>query len=260
MKQHKNSIIVEDPWSALRRFTSARIGLGRCGSSLPLGAHLTFKLAQARARDAVWVPLATETIVQQLEDRGITCLSLSSQVTDRAEFLARPDKGRTLTRESCERIISHPDGCDLCLVISAGLSAPAIHVSGVDFVIAFHKLIGRTNLRLAPLVIVENGRVAIADEIGYLFRSRLSVILLGERPGLSSPDSLGAYLTYNPRPGTTDESRNCISNIRKEGMPIEDGIRKLAYLIESSLAAKTSGIRLKDTMSTTYLPFRGKAR
>ncbi len=248
-------IITSDPWQELKQFTDARISLGRCGSSLPLGESLSFKLAHAQARDAVLSPFKIDWLEEELAKTGLPCLRLKSAVADRSEYLTRPDKGRLLSEDSIALLEKQPAGYDLCLVISDGLSSRAIHENVPEFVSLFVKVIRQTKLKLAPLCIVENGRVAIADEIASRLQAGLSAILIGERPGLSSPNSLGVYMTYAPKPGSTDEARNCISNVRQGGMSIRAGVQKLAYLVETAFALKTSGVMLKDKMSAGYLPF-----
>jgi ethanolamine ammonia-lyase small subunit len=246
-----------DPWSGLQEFTDARIGLGRCGSSLPLKQRLTFKLAHARARDAVHQPVHLEEIAEQLEKRGGSTLQLGSRVSDREEYLSRPDKGRCLSGESQKILEGQKKGYDLCIVICDGLSAPAIHQSAAGVAGGLLNLLRKTSLTVAPTTLVKNGRVAIGDEIGSALGAQMTVVLIGERPGLSSPNSLGAYLTYGPNPGTTDEARNCISNIRPGGMVIEAAVRKIAYLIERAFEQRQTGIELKDTMAVNYLPMAG---
>ena len=255
MKLPTSSVVTPDPWSVLRQFTDARIGLGRCGTSMPLAECLAFKLAHAKARDAVWQPMQMAWLKEQLAENGHDCLHLASSVTSRGEYLARPDKGRILNDNSRALLTNQSAGFDLCIVVSDGLSARAIHENCPLFIRGFMEIVKRTDLTVAPICLVENGRVAIADEIGSLLSARMSIMLIGERPGLSSPNSLGVYLTYNPRPGTTDASRNCISNIREGGMTVEDGVRKLAYLVEAGLQQGKTGVELKDMMRADYLPF-----
>ena len=251
-----DSIVSSDPWKDLKRFTDARIALGRSGVSLPLRETLSFRLAHARARDAVHTPFQTEEIIRQLQAGGLTCLGLHSAVSSRDEYLTRPDKGRRLEECSRELLESYPDKrFDICLVLSDGLSSRAVHENAVPFIRTFARTLAPTGLRLSPISVVQNGRVAISDEIGELLQARLSVILIGERPGLSSPDSMGCYLTWNPRVGTTDEARNCISNIRGAGLPVPESVCKLTYLVEEAFRMKTSGVELKDRMPKDYLPF-----
>ncbi len=255
MKENKPEIITVDPWSELKTFTDARISLGRCGVSLPLKESLSFKLAHARARDAVHLPFKIDELKSELEGSGHTCLKLKSSTDDRMEYLTRPDKGRVLSAESRELLEKQETGYDVCVAVGDGLSSRAIHENGYSFVDAFMPLLEQAGIKATPVCLIENSRVAIADEIGSMLSAKLSVILIGERPGLSSPNSMGIYLTYNPKPGTTDEARNCISNVRDGGLSIAEGVQKLAYLVEQALITKKSGVELKDKMPSNYLPF-----
>ena len=256
MTQQKN-IIDNDPWQGLKKFTDARIGLGRCGTSLPLKESLNFKLAHAQARDAVLQPMCVNNIVAELEKSGIKSTQLTSSVKNRSEFLTRPDKGRMLSEKSKEILDAQAQTGDICIVVGDGLSSRAIHENALQFLQEFLEATYKTSYSTSPVCFVENARVAISDEIAPFFRAKIGVILIGERPGLSSPNSLGIYLTYQPHPGMTDESRNCISNVRKGGLPISEGVRKLTYLIEMAFHQKESGVYLKDRMNSAYLPFSG---
>ncbi len=255
MKNATNAIFTEDPWCKLRSLVDARIGLGRCGSSLPLHEFLKFKLDHARARDAVVRPFEKEEFIHHLTEAGIPCLSLASRVRDRVEYLTRPDLGRRLNDASKAFLEAQPKCYDVCFVVSDGLSSRAIHENGLAFITKFMKLFGLTSRSAAPVCVVENGRVAIADEIAEILDCKLAVLCIGERPGLSSPNSMGIYMTYSPKVGTTDEARNCISNIRDGGMTLDAGVQKLAYLVEAAFSHQTSGVMLKDTMTKDYLPF-----
>ncbi|EMG36390.1 Ethanolamine ammonia-lyase light chain [Desulfocurvibacter africanus PCS] len=255
MRNDSQPMVVGDPWEDLKRFTDARIAIGRCGSSLPLKESLSFKLDHAMARDAVLQPFQRAELARQFKDAGIKCLELESSASERGEYLTRPDKGRRLSSRSRALIENEKKGCHISLVVSDGLSSRAIHETAFTFVRIFMKTVESAGLTVAPVCLVENGRVAIADEIGSLLGSRLSINLIGERPGLSSPNSMGIYLTWNPRPGTTDESRNCISNVRPGGLSVQEGVRKLAYLVEEAFRLQLSGVLLKDKMTAGYLPF-----
>jgi ethanolamine ammonia-lyase small subunit len=239
---------VANPWQALRRFTRARIALGRAGTSLPTGPHLEFQLAHARARDAVHHPLAIEPLRAALAQRGHEVIALRSAAGDRPIYLQRPDQGRRLDRESRSRLEERAgrskEGFDAAFVIADGLSALAIEENAAPLLDAvLGKLEG---WRIAPMVIVEQGRVAVGDEVGQVLAAGMVAILIGERPGLSSPDSMGIYLTYNPKVGTTDAQRNCISNIRREGMSYELAAHKLHYLMSEARRRKLTGVNLKD--------------
>jgi len=241
---------VANPWQALRRFTRARIALGRAGTSLPTQAHLEFQLAHARARDAVHHALAIEPLRAALEHRGREVIALRSAAGDRLIYLQRPDQGRRLDRESRSRLEERAgrskEGFDAAFVIADGLSAFAIEENAVPFLDTALAKLDQEGWRIAPMAIVEQGRVAVGDEVGQVLGAGIVAILIGERPGLSSPDSMGIYLTYNPRVGTTDAQRNCISNIRREGMSHELAAHKLHYLMSEARRRKLTGVNLKD--------------
>jgi ethanolamine ammonia-lyase small subunit len=229
----------------LRDYTSARVELGRVGVSIPTRAFLEFQLAHAKARDAVHLPLAANSLVAELKQNGISSINLSSAARNRDEYLKHPDLGRRLSEDSRERVapLRAEGEYDAAFVIADGLSALAAHRHAVPLL---HLLVHGLDWRLAPVAIVEQGRVAIGDEIGELLKATLTVVLIGERPGLSSPDSLGAYLTWQPRPGRTDADRNCISNIRAEGLSYAAAAHKLLFLMNESRRLKLSGVQLKE--------------
>lgn len=241
---------VANPWQTLRQLTRARIALGRAGMSLPTQPHLEFQLAHARARDAVHHPLAIEPLRAALEQRGHEVIALRSAAGDRHIYLQRPDQGRQLDRDSHrrleERASRSKSAFDAAFIIADGLSAFAIEENAVPFLDAVLGKLDREGWRIAPMVIVEQGRVAVGDEVGQILGAGMVAILIGERPGLSSPDSMGIYLTYNPRVGTTDAQRNCISNIRREGMSYELAAHKLHYLMSEARRRKLTGVNLKD--------------
>ncbi len=241
---------VSNPWESLRRFTRARIALGRAGTSLPTGPHLEFQLAHARARDAVHHPLALEPLRAALEQRGREVIALRSAAGDRLIYLQRPDQGRRLDPESRARLEERAgrskEGFDAAFVIADGLSAFAIEENALPLLDAMLAKLDRGEWRIAPVSIVEQGRVAVGDEVGEVLHAGVVAILIGERPGLSSPDSMGIYLTYHPRVGTADAERNCISNIRREGMSCELAAHKLHYLMTEARRRKLTGVKLKD--------------
>jgi len=250
--------VIANPWQALRQFTAARIALGRTGVSLPTQPQLAFQLAHARARDAVHLALDVPQLLRDLETAQVarvdTCLVLDSAAGDRLQYLQHPDRGRRLDDASRERLRAlprPPDGrrCDIAFVIADGLSALAITQHAVPLLVAVMRLIAAENWVLAPLTIVKQGRVAVGDEVGELLGARLVVLLIGERPGLSSPDSLGLYLTWMPRVGLTDERRNCISNVHPAGLSHEDAAAKLFYLVSEMRRRQLSGVQLKDDSS-----------
>ena len=256
MNDTKTPVTVSgDPWTELRRFTDARIAVGRSGSSLPLAESLAFRLDHARARDAVHTPFRRAGLAGRLRAAGLECQELDSAVSSREEYLTRPDKGRRLGEGSRNALLEVGKGFDICLVVGDGLSSRAIHENAESFVLACAGMFGAAGLTMAPVCLVENARVAVADEIGEILGARMSVILIGERPGLSSPNSMGVYLTMNPRVGATDEARNCISNVREGGLSLAEGVRKLGYLVEEAFRLGLSGVGLKDRMAAGYLPF-----
>lgn len=239
-------IVVPNAWGQLRRLTPARIALGRTGASLPTKAHLEFQLAHALARDAVHHPFDANALRAALEARGHEVVVLHSAAADRRIYLQRPDLGRRLDGESRGRLQQRADadGYDAALVVADGLSPLAIFENAVPLLDAL--LPRLAGWRLAPLVVVEQGRVAVADEVGELLGAGMAAILIGERPGLSSPDSMGIYLTANPRVGTADADRNCISNVRRAGLGYDAAAGKLSYLMTEARRRGYTGVRLKD--------------
>jgi ethanolamine ammonia-lyase small subunit len=234
----------------LRDHTPARVELGRSGASLPTRATLEFQLAHARARDAVHLPLAVNSLVVELKQKSIESITLTSAARNRDEYLKRPDLGRCLSTESRQQLTALGGEYEAAFVIADGLSALAVHRHAVPLLgLLEHDL----DWRVAPVAIVEQGRVAIGDEIGELLGARMVVVLIGERPGLSSPDSLGAYLTWQPRPGRTDAERNCVSNIRAEGLSCAAAAHKLLFLMNESRRLKLSGVQLKEAASAPVL-------
>jgi ethanolamine ammonia-lyase small subunit len=227
----------------LRDYTPARVELGRAGVSLPTRALLEFQLAHAQARDAVRLPLAVNSMVVELKLKGLDSIVLESAARDRDEYLKRPDLGRRLSDHSRERLVPLRAEYDAAFAIADGLSALAVHRHAVPLL---DLLLRDLDWPIAPVAIVQQGRVAIGDEIGEALGARMVVVLIGERPGLSSPDSLGAYLTWQPRPGRTDAERNCISNIRSEGLSYAAAAQKLLFLMNEALRLKLSGVRLKE--------------
>jgi len=239
-----------NPWLELRRLTPARIALGRTGTSIPTRAQLDFQYAHAQARDAVHLPFDHASLNAQLAERDRECLLLHSAATDRNTYLQRPDLGRKLSDASAQTLrdyaAAHPDGVDLVIVVADGLSALAVHRHTLPFLARLKEQMAGDSWTVAPVVLVEQGRVAVADEIGELLGAKMTVILIGERPGLSSPDSLGLYFTYNPKVGLTDAYRNCISNVRLEGLSYGMAAHRLLYLMREACRRQLSGVNLKD--------------
>lgn len=242
--------MIHDPWEHLKSLTAARIALGRSGGSVPTRELLAFELAHAQARDAVLAPFDPEQLVAQLTPLGIGTILLQSAAHSRDEYLQRPDLGRRLADESRESLMRRAPGAvdavDLAIVVSDGLSARAAARHALPLLQALVPLLLEEQWKLAPIAVVRFGRVAIEDEIGELSRGTLALILLGERPGLASPDSLGAYLVYHPRSGRNDAERNCVSNIRPEGLPPDKAAATLFYLLTEARHRRLSGVGLKD--------------
>jgi ethanolamine ammonia-lyase small subunit len=236
--------IVANPWQALRALTQARIALGRAGISVPTAPQLAFQLAHARARDAVHQQLDVAALATQLAQSGFASIVVHSACPDRAAYLQRPDLGRRLDQAS--RAALAPSGCDLALVVADGLSALAIEQNAAPFLAELKDGLARDGFTCAPVVIAQQGRVAIGDDIGELLGVRVVVVLIGERPGLSSPDSMGLYLTWGPRPGLLDAARNCISNVRPAGLDYPQAAAKLLYLLGEARKRGHSGVALKD--------------
>ena len=245
---------VENPWTQLKKYTDARIALGRTGVSVPTKRHLDFLMSHACAKDAVQEEADFNSIASGIEViSGLDCVYLQSSVRDKGEYLARPDLGRKLSLDSRERLRSIPPSdnsgeYDLCIVLGDGLSFPAIRKNAVPFLKAFYSgYITLRGLRTGPVFLLKYARVACADEIAAMLNAEAVLILIGERPGLTSPDSMGAYITYNPSPGVTkDDLRNCVSNIRPDGFPPEQAARKVQYLLQKAFSLKLTGVRLKD--------------
>jgi len=263
-----SNYVVRNPWEQLRDYTDARIGLGRTGISLPTDKLLDFQLSHAQARDAVHTPLDIEQLLNAFSSmplelelmnkkspKGILgdgCIPylLHSQATNRHTYLQRPDLGRKLNKESKQKLqnLNNDESYDLAIVVVDGLSSIAIKENAINFI---HKLTkelvnDEQSWTLAPFTIVEQGRVAIGDDVGELLNAKAVLVLIGERPGLSSPDSLGLYLTYSPKVGLNDSNRNCISNVRKEGLSYEEATKKSLYLLKESRRLELSGVNIKD--------------
>jgi ethanolamine ammonia-lyase small subunit len=240
----------QNPLLELRRLTPARIALGRTGTSMPTSAQLDFQYAHAQARDAVHLPFDSAGLSAQLTEIGRDSLLLHSAATNRDSYLQRPDLGRKLSDESAHTLrtyaTANPGGIDLVIVVADGLSALAVHRHTLPFLSRLEEQVLAEGWSVAPVMLVEQGRVAVADEIGELMGAKMTVILIGERPGLSSPDSLGLYFTYNPKVGLTDAYRNCISNVRLEGLSYGMAAHRLLYLMREACRRQLSGVNLKD--------------
>ncbi|HNO26877.1 MAG TPA: ethanolamine ammonia-lyase subunit EutC [Leptospiraceae bacterium] len=242
-----------DSWEELKKFTDARIALGHTGAALPTKARLEFQLAHAMARDAVHAKLNFALLEERLKFTGLPVLHLHTEARDRHLYLKRPDLGRRLSEESAELLKKHSSSIrnkdiDLCIIVGDGLSSYAVERNVPGFLKEFLASAPK-EVQFAPIVLAEGARVALSDEIGEGFGVKIAVMLIGERPGLSSPDSLGLYFTYGPRVGKNDADRNCISNIRPEGLDWKAASEKAWYLLKKSFSLKLSGVNLKDDMS-----------
>lgn len=270
---------VDNSWHVLRQYTAARIGLGRAGISVPTKHLLDFQLAHAQAQDAVHLPLNIEQLKDDIEllkadiellkaeveqayktgnPSAKHLLAVHSQVHDRAHYLQRPDLGRRLDADSVDLLkrsaAPAEEPYDLAIVIVDGLSSFAIQKNAPPLLQLLTQRLAQQPLsdnkggtfRLAPIVIVQQGRVAIGDEVGELLNAKLVLVFVGERPGLSSPDSLGLYLTWGPKVGLTDESRNCISNVRPQGLVYQEAVNKVYYLLSQAHQRKLTGVNLKE--------------
>ena len=253
----KSPVDPQNPWLNLRNLTPARIALGRTGTSLPTSAQLDFQFAHAQARDAVHLAFDHQGIRDQLDERGRESLLLHSAASDRNSYLQRPDLGRRLDDASAQILdayaAAHPGGVDLAIVVADGLSALAVHRHTLPFLARLEEQIAAEGWSVSPIVLVEQGRVAVADEVAERLGAKMSVILIGERPGLSSPDSLGLYFTYAPKVGLNDAYRNCISNVRLEGLSYGMAAHRLIYLMREACRRQLSGVNLKDEAQVNTL-------
>ncbi len=236
-----------DCWAWLRQFTDARIALGRTGSSVLTDDYLKFRLSHARARDSIKMPFDARRVAEQLSKLGLTSFEVDSKAGNRETFITRPDLGRRLSDERRARLKAmHYPGCDVLLVIADGLSSKAVHKQAVPLVEHLQPYLRDLRLSVGPVVLAHQSRVALADDIAELMHAKLVAMLIGERPGLSSPDSLSVYMTYKPYFGRMESERNCISNIRPEGLNYDAAAFKLTWLIANAFDRRVSGTALKD--------------
>lgn len=234
---------------SLRTFTNARVELGRVGDSVPTKALLEFRLAHAQARDAVHLPLDSHSLTQEFAAAGWQSIVLTTQARTREEYLLRPDLGRLLSLNSETELTRRHLEMPLIYCVADGLSAAAVHRHAA-------RLLQQLN-PVPPIVIIEQGRVGVGDQLGALVKAEICVLLIGERPGLSSPDSLGVYITYQPKPGRTDAERNCVSNIHDQGLTYQLASQKIQYLIHEATIRKLTGVELKERAGLLTTPASG---
>lgn len=236
-----------DPWQGLKEFTDARIALGRTGCSMLTDEWLKFSLAHARARDSINMPFERDKVAERLQAMGLDVVYAESAASSRATFIRRPDLGKKLSDESRERLrqMDYP-GADVLIVIGDGLSSKAVHKQALPLIREFLPYMEELNMKVGPIVLAKQSRVALGDDIAEMMHCGLVVMLIGERPGLSSPDSLGIYMTYKPYAGRLESERNCISNVRPEGLSYDRAAFKLAWLVEMAYERQVSGTALKD--------------
>jgi len=249
-----------DAWARLRRHTPARIGLRLYGAGLATEELLSFQLAHARARDAVHVALDMAALTAAMGERAWPAVHVRSAAKDRRTYLLRPDLGRQLDPESAAVLPPPAEKCDLVIVVADGLSAVAVQRHAVPLLDLVIPALQHESWSIAPIAIAEQARVAMGDDIGARVGARLVMVLIGERPGLSAPDSLGVYLTWNPAVGRTDAERNCISNIRPEGLNYPEAAAKVLYLLMEARRRSLTGIMLKDETAAALIDQTPPAR
>lgn len=254
MKENKRATVGADSaesWDFLRQLTHARIALGQAGDAVPTKELLDFRLAHSRARDSVWQDVDWALLRSGLEGHGLTrrLIEVNSSCRDKQEFLLNPDRGRQLADESINRLQQLPQSdekCDCILVVADGLSASAVHANAAEFVAVFLESMTGVGLSIgSELVVARHARVALGDQIASIAKARSVVMLIGERPGLASAESLGVYFTWGAQPGKTDADRNCISNIHAQGLPPSVAAQMTAFLVKTSLQRQLSGVNLK---------------
>jgi ethanolamine ammonia-lyase small subunit len=233
--------------SELRGLTPARVGLGRAGASLPTAPLLQFMLDHARARDAVHSPFDMPGIVSGLNNLGLEAIEVCSRARDRTDYLRRPDLGRMLDQPSRQSLLNHNGGaCRVAIVVADGLSPTAVNAHAINVLRCLIARLASDGIEIGRAVVAAGARVALGDEIGALLGAGMMVMLIGERPGLSASDSLGAYLTFAPTVGRTDAERNCVSNIHGAGLGYDEAAFRIAWLIREGLAREITGVGLKD--------------
>lgn len=258
-KKDTESNVTESPWSEWRSVTPARLALGRVGAGMPTDEVLRFGWAHAMARDAIQAALDVPKLETALQAQGWTVAHVHSRAPDRTTYLRRPDLGRVIDPDEIAKLRTAPfKPSDICIVIGDGLSSLAVDRHAAPLLAALKPLLA-DELKRAPVVIAAQARVALADEIAELLQAKLSIMLIGERPGLSSPDSLGIYITHAPFRGRNDAGRNCISNVRPEGLSYAAAAFKLAWLVREALTRRLTGVDLKDESDLALLAANANA-
>jgi ethanolamine ammonia-lyase small subunit len=240
------SLVQPDAWSSLRTFTAARIALGRTGVAIPLKEVLALKMAHAHARDAVYAELATATLPDELNAFQLPVFKLRSQAQNRLQYLQDPGLGRQLDASSIPASMGNLNKGGVVIILADGLSATSVNTHAVPLLQQLVPNLQQSGKLINSIILVEHGRVAISDEIGSICKADMSVMLIGERPGLTAADSMGAYLTYQPFPGLTDESRNCVSNIHAGGLSYTAAAGRITYLVNAAFHKQQSGVSLKE--------------
>ena len=253
--QFSTSAVIPDGIRCPDGITAARLALGRAGSGMPTRAHLNFVLDHARARDAVHIPIDFHSLEKSLAELNLSSFHVESSARDRHTYLLRPDLGRRLSSRSRtmleEQQISAPD---IVLVIGDGLSSAAVQFGTHPLLVKLVPRLQSMRLSIGPLIFASQARVALGDDIGQAMGARLVIVLIGERPGLTAVDSLGAYMTLRPSLGRSDADRNCVSNIRPGGLDPNQAALKLAWLTERAFSSGVTGVQLKDESDLNYLP------
>jgi len=244
-----------DPWTALRAHTAARIALGRAGTSLPTAEWLRFAQAHALARDAVHTPFDSAALAGELQARAFEAVQVESAAADRATYLRRPDLGRRLSPRSAALLQALNEApADVCVLVGDGLSARAVQWHVLPLLLELRPRLEQAGMTMGRIAVAQQARVALGDEAGALLNARAVLVLIGERPGLTSPDSLGAYITWAPQAGRSDAQRNCVSNIRPEGLAYAQAAHKVAWLLGAARRLGATGVALKDESDADVLP------
>ncbi|AYD02520.1 ethanolamine ammonia-lyase subunit EutC [Neorhizobium sp. NCHU2750] len=235
----------------LRDMTDARVALGRHGAGLPTRAQLSFLLDHAKAREAVWTSVDRASLADCLNRLGFSVARVDSMADSRSVYVRRPDLGRLLNAASTEslKVLAAETSCDIAIVVADGLSSSAVDLNAVPLIEALVPKLSAINLQVGPIVLASQARVALGDPVGEALGAKLSIVLVGERPGLSAADSLGAYITYGPKPGNPDSGRNCISNIRDGGLKIGEAAEIIAGLVRDMARTRVSGVALKAAVA-----------